>query len=49
MAFETPKTDWKDSDVPTKDDFNRIEKNILDNKVSKVPIGCTWGDLKGDE
>ncbi len=26
--LETPKTDWTNSNVPTKDDFDRIEKNI---------------------
>lgn len=26
--FETPKTDWTNNNVPTKDDFNRIEKDI---------------------
>jgi hypothetical protein len=26
--FETSKTDWTYNNVPTKDDFDRIEKNI---------------------
>jgi hypothetical protein len=28
MAWITPKTNWVAADVPTKDDFNRIEGNI---------------------
>ncbi len=26
--WEEPKIDWADNNLPTKDDFNRIEKNI---------------------
>lgn len=26
--YETPKTNWTNNNVPTKDDFNRIEKDI---------------------
>ena len=28
MTWESPKTNWKAGDVPTKDDFNRIENNV---------------------
>jgi hypothetical protein len=28
MEWETPKTDWTDSDLVTRLDFQRIEKNI---------------------
>lgn len=28
MEWQTPKTNWAAADVPTKDDFNRIEGNI---------------------
>lgn len=28
MAWQTPKTNWQSVDIPTKDDFNRIEGNI---------------------
>jgi hypothetical protein len=27
MPWETPKTDWQDSDVPSSGGFNRIEEN----------------------
>ena len=29
MAWQTPKTNWQAADVVSKDDFNRIEENIL--------------------
>lgn len=34
--WEEPKIDWKSNDVPTKDDFNRIEENTKDLKVNKL-------------
>lgn len=36
MAWLTPKTNWAAADVPTKDDFNRIEGNSLDNYTNKL-------------
>lgn len=41
MAFVTPKQDWAANDVPTKDDFNRIEGNTKDLDDTKL-------DLTGD-
>lgn len=32
MAYIDPKTNWKGSDTPTDQDFNRIEGNIEDAK-----------------
>lgn len=29
MGYTEPKTDWKDNNLPTLSDFDRIEKNIL--------------------
>lgn len=28
MAWQTPKTNWETGNVPSADDFNRIEENI---------------------
>ena len=28
MAWQTPKTDWANADLPTLSDFERIERNI---------------------
>jgi len=28
MAWQTPKTDWTNADLPTYPDFDRIEQNI---------------------
>ena len=28
MAWQTPKTDWTNADLPTYQDFERIEQNI---------------------
>lgn len=36
MAWLTPKTNWAAGNVPTKDDFNRIEGNSLDNYTNKL-------------
>lgn len=33
MEFEDVKTDWKPSNIPIADDFNRIERNIDKLKI----------------
>jgi len=36
--WQEPKIDWKSNDIPTKDDFYRIEENTKDLKENKLDI-----------
>jgi len=44
MAWITPKTNWAAADVPTKDDFNRIEGNIADIAPAYSSGNVTYSD-----
>ncbi|WP_313758483.1 hypothetical protein [Tissierella sp.] len=43
MVWKPPKTDWKDNDVPTSIDFNRIEENIKENNNIAIGSGVPKG------
>ena len=38
MAYQTPKTDWANGDIPTAEDFNRIEGNTQTGANALVEI-----------
>ena len=38
MAYQKPKTDWANGDIPTAEDFNRIEGNTETGASSLVTI-----------
>lgn len=45
MVWKPPKTDWKDNDVPTSIDFNRIEENIKENNNIVIGSGVPKGAI----
>ncbi|SHF15683.1 Microcystin-dependent protein [Tissierella praeacuta DSM 18095] len=45
MVWKPPKTDWKDNDVPTSIDFNRIEENIKENNNIAIGSGVPKGAI----
>ena len=38
MAWQTPKTNWGAADVPSPDDFNRIEGNVQELQNTKTEL-----------
>jgi len=42
MAWQNPKTNWKAGDVPSSDDFNRIENNIehVKNELGNIELNA---------
>lgn len=46
MAWQTPKTDWKNNDIVRSSDMNRIEVNIAElKKASAIDIADTEGNF----